>query len=127
LKKVTVKTNAPGQEKIVLAVSGKVDKVVTIAPRHVRLAGPAGLPMSADVIVSPDKKYPFRVLDVSAQDGKNIQVSFREMKLSDGTFRYVISIWNNKEDKGHYRDKILLKTDSKHRPEIELRVSGNIV
>lgn len=101
-----------------------VDKIVTITPRHIRLAGSVGQPVVGEASVLPERKYPFEIVGVSARDGKNISVDLRENKHENGTMGYVISVRNIRPDGGRYLETLTLKTTSQYRPEIKLRVTG---
>lgn len=125
-KKITVTTNDPKQEKIDLIVTGMVDRLVTIKPRRIRLTGAAGQPVKTEILILPEKKYPFKIVDVSADDGENIHFTYREIKMEDGANGYILTVLNDKPDKGRYVDKIILKTTSKYRPTINLHVTGYI-
>jgi hypothetical protein len=108
-----------------LTISGRVEKFVTISPREVRLYGLAGNPIKATVQIIPEKKYAFRILEARAKYGKHIDFKLQEQKGSQ-TGNYVLMIENKKTEKGRYFDTVYLKTDSKLRPQINVRVYGNV-
>lgn len=124
-KTASVYTNDKSRSRIDLAISGQVEKFVTIRPQHVNLRGYAGDSIKALVTVIPEKKYPFKILKVSAKDGKNIKFQLDEVESSaDGAF--ALKVENLKTDNGRYYDTIFLETDSKIRPKISVRVYGNL-
>ena len=57
---------------------------------------------------------------------KYIRYELEEAKQSDKT-EYVLTVANLKKEKGRYFETIRLKTDSKIRPDIRIRVYGNIL
>ena len=57
---------------------------------------------------------------------KYIRYKLKETKRSERT-EYVLTVANLKKEKGRYFETIKLKTDSKIRPEIRIRVYGNIL
>lgn len=57
---------------------------------------------------------------------KYIRYKLKEAKRSERT-EYVLTVANLKKEKGRYFETIKLKTDSKIRPEIRIRVYGNIL
>ena len=108
-----------------LAISGQVEKFVTIRPKHVNLRGYTGDSIKALVTVIPEKKYPFKILKVSAKDGKNIKFELDEV-ASSANGVYQLRVENLKPDSGRYYDTIFLETDSKIRPKLSVRVYGNL-
>ena len=87
--------------------------------------GIVGDPIKGSVTIIPEKKYPFKILNLRAQDGKNIKYRLEEADESDTTV-YKLNIENLKTDAGRYYDSIILETDSKIRPQINVRVYGYI-
>jgi hypothetical protein len=106
-----------------LVISGQVEKFVTIRPQHANMRGFVGDPIKATVTIIPEKKYPFKILNLRAKDGKYIKYQLEETKESDTTV-YKLIVENLKTDAGRYYDSIILKTDSKIRPELNVRVYG---
>jgi len=91
-----------------------------------RLVGSVGQPLKRSVIIIPEKKYPFKIIEAKAKKGDNINVTLGEVKHPDVT-RYILTVENLKKGKGRYSDIIALKTDSTIRPEIRISVYGNII
>jgi hypothetical protein len=112
--------NLPRQD---LILSGPVEKFVTIRPQHANMRGFVGDPVKGTVTIIPEKKYPFKILNLRAKDGKNIKYQLEETKESDATV-YRLNIENLKTDAGRYYDSIILETDSKIRPQLNVRVYG---
>ncbi len=108
-----------------LIISGQVDKFVTIRPQHINLRGYAGDTIKASVSLIPEKKYPFKIQKVSARDGNNIRFQLEEVELSDNG-AYELTVENLKQDTGRYFDTIVLETDSKVRPQLNVQVYGNL-
>ena len=124
-KNITVTTNDPVKPNFSLTITGKVEKLVSISSQRVRLIGPAGKQINASVIIIPEKRYAFKIIEAKAKDGKHIAVLIDEKKTPEGT-GYVVTVQNLKKEKGRYVDTILLKTTSRFRPTIQIRVIGNI-
>ncbi len=108
-----------------LVISGQVEKFVTIRPKHINLRGYTGETVKALVSIIPEKKYPFKILKVSAKDGNNIKFELEEVELS-ANGAYKLKVENLKQDIGRYYDTIILETDSKIRPQLSVRVYGNL-
>jgi len=122
-KTAGVYTNDKNRPRQDLVISGPVEKFVTIRPQHISLRGFAGDPIKGQVSIIPEKKYPFKILAARAQDGKNINFKLDEIKRSNGR-AYELEVENLREKKGRYYDTIILKTDSKLRPELNVRIYG---
>ena len=124
-KTATVYTNDKTHPQQNLIISGQVEKFVTIHPQHANMRGIVGDPVTSTVTIIPEKKYPFKILNLRAQDGKYITYQLEETKESDTT-AYRLNIKILKTDAGRYYDTIILETDSKIRPQINVRVYGYI-
>ncbi len=81
--------------------------------------------LKTDVSVIPEKKYPFKIVNVSAKKNSDISFELKEVKGSK-RIEYVLTIQNLKKEKGKYQDTITIKTDSNVKPEIQIQVYGNI-
>ena len=124
-KSASVYTNDKNRPRMDLAISGQVEKFITIQPKHVNLRGYAGDTVKESVVLIPEKKYPFKILKVSAKDGKNIKFQVDEI-ASSANGAYELKVENLKPDSGRYYDTIFLETDSKIRPKLSIRVYGNL-
>jgi len=124
-KTAGVYTNDKTRPQQDLILSGQVEKFVTIRPQNVNMRGFVGDPIKGTVTIIPEKKYSFKILNLSAKDGKYIKYQLEETKESDTT-AYKLNIENLKTDAGRYYDSIILETDSKIRPQIDVRVYGYI-
>ena len=91
-----------------------------------RLRGIAGEQLKRKVTIIPVEKYPFKILKVRAQDGKNIRFELQEEKNQKGQ-QYALIVENQRLKKGRYFDNITLETDSKIRPTLKVRVYGDIM
>lgn len=124
-KNITVETNDQKNPNLNLAVFGMVEKFVTIIPKNVILRGFIGDQLKTTVKIIPEEKYPFKIIESKAMNGKNIRFELEEHKLSKG-MEYVLTVENLKKDEGRYIDNISLETDSKIRPRIRISVNGFI-
>ena len=122
-KTAGVYTNDKSLPRQDLVISGEVEKFVTIRPQHANMRGFVGDPIKGTVTIIPEKKYPFKIINLHAKDGKNIKYQLEETKESDTT-AYKINIENLKTDAGRYYDSIIIETDSKIRPQLNVRVYG---
>jgi len=90
------------------------------------LRGFVSAPIVRTVKIIPEEKYPFKILGDRAVHKKNISYELKEVKRSEKT-EYVLTVANLKKEKGRYLETIRLKTDSKIRTEISIRVYGYIL
>lgn len=108
-----------------MAVTGMVETFAEIRPERVRLAGPAGTRLIAEVEIIPRAEYPFTIRQIRARRGDHIQ--FEQIgPCSDANGRYRIRIENTRQDPGRYVDTLYLQTDSPLRPTISITVTGII-
>lgn len=124
-KSAVVETNDPRNPAITLQISGKVARFATVTPHSVQFTGSVGDELTAVVRILPEPQFPFTVLSVTAQRGDNIRCSFQQVTES-GRPVYLVNVENLKADKGRYHDVVLVKTDSRIRPEIKISVYGNL-
>ena len=122
-KTAGIYTNDKSRPRQDLVISGPVEKFASIRPQHVSLRGYAGDPIKSEVTIIPEKKYPFKILDARAQDGKNINIQLAEIKKSSGP-AWVLNVENLRQKTGRFYDTIILKTDSKVKPQLDVRVYG---
>lgn len=87
----------------------------------IHLWGPASRKIVHSITIAPIKKYPFKITELYAEDGKNIRFSLRQEKD-----QYVLTVENVLKTKGKYFDRIHLRTDNPAKPEIVIEVSGVI-
>lgn len=106
-----------------LTISGPVENFALIKPAIVSLRGYTGSDIQRTVVIRPLPKYPFRVVDIEARDGKFIKFDLTE-DTTPGKKGYLLTVYNTKSDRGSYRDMIILKTDSSLKPELSLPVYG---
>ena len=123
---IVVQTSAAKQPNISFDIDGNVEKFANITPNKLILRGNAGEPIIGTVTVSPDPKYPFKVLETKSKNGTDIQTRIEE-KQENNTTAYIITVENLKKDPGRYYDVITLKTNSPIKPELQLSVYGQIL
>ncbi len=104
-------------------ITGPVEKFVTIHPRQINLRGFAGDAVHATVTITPEKKYPFKIVNSRAKDGRNIRYRLETIQTAGGA-TYQLQVENVKMESGRYYDAIILETDSQIRPRLTVRVFG---
>jgi hypothetical protein len=106
-------------------ITGAVEKFVAVNPPQINLRGIVGDTVKTKVMVVPQKKYPFKILNARAKNGEYINFQVEESKQSHGT-AYEVQVENLKKEPGSYYDAIILETDSELKPEFEIRVYGHL-
>ena len=124
-EKIVVRTNDPDKLHQKLEVFGNVENFVTIRPGAVLLTGDVGIEIKVLVRIIPEDKYPFEIVGTSLIRGKYVGCELKEVDASEGG-GYALSVENLRNIRGRYSDLITLKTTSKIRPEIKIKVYGNI-
>ena len=122
-KTISVVTNDPKQERILLKFEGPVARFAEISPTRISLFGVADEKISAEVAITPESKYPFKILSV--EPDKNLKGKI-ELKLDRKEKSYTIKVLNKVSGSARYRGYITIKTDSKLRPELQLHVYAYI-
>ncbi len=108
-----------------MIITGYVEKLVTISPSKVQLNGAANQNIKALVVIIPEEKYSFNIVEASAKFGEFIRYELIEVKQTNG-IAYQLMVENIRKKRGRYADTIFLKTTSKFRPTIKISVFGNI-
>ena len=109
-----------------IQISGEVEKFVTVIPRTISLRGYAGDTIKKSVTIIPEKKYDFKITKVRARNGKHISFQLEEIK-GTGRKEYSLTVENLLAKAGRYSDLIIMETDSKIRPEVSVKVYGNVL
>jgi len=124
-KGAVVYTDDPANPRLNLILSGSVGEFASINPKRVVLRGIAGQPLKSTVVINPKEKYPFKITAAIARYGNKIRIKCAEIQNSDPK-GYMLTVENLLSQKGRYADTIILKTDSRIRPEITIPVYGII-
>lgn len=103
-----------------LAIAGPVERFAVINPRTLNLRGVAGDKLQGTVSIVPEDKYPFKVTNAQAREGR-LNVSLSEVK-EGGKTAYALSVESVRAEAGSYNDTVVLKTDSPLQPELDVRV-----
>ena len=123
---MVVHTNGINNRLIHLTVYGFVEKFATVKPERVFLNGPVGKNLSLTLEIIPEEKYPFKVIETSALNGKNIHFKLEKNTASKAS-QYFLTVKSTAKVKGKYFDQIIIKTDNRVHPEIRIPVLGNIL
>jgi hypothetical protein len=123
---MTVYTNHKKYPVSTIQVFGDIIRFASITPKNVILAGSWKEEIKATVVIIPEKAYPFKITGLKARKGWNIGYDFKEIR-KDGRPAFLITVRNVSRKKGGYRDIVFVETNSDVRPEIRIRVNGDII
>jgi hypothetical protein len=119
-KSADVRTNDSKEPLVHLTIAGPVDRFATITPRMLSLRGVSGETLQGSVNIVPEEKYPFKILETYAVEGKlKVQVN---PAVQDGRTAYALRVENLKTEAGSYQDTVRMKTDHPLQPEVDVRV-----
>lgn len=121
-----VETSAAIQPNVSVEITGNVEKFANITPNKLILRGNAGDPIIGLVTISPDPKYPFKIVDTKTKNGTDIQARTEE-KQENNTTSFIVTVENLKKNPGRYYDVVTLKTNSPVKPELQVGVYGQIL
>ena len=124
-RSIAVFSNDPKNDKIILTISGPVEKIVSVEPDKVKMFGFFEDNLTETVKITPVEKYPFKI--TGAKTDKDKYISFDLKPTEDaGKTAYMLTITNKYKEAGRYSDTIMLQTDNKTIPEIKVKVLGSI-
>ena len=118
--------NDPRRRRVDLRVKGQVERFARFTPRSVVLRGPAGGKIVSKVVINQRREYPFKVLNVSARNGRDIKYQLEPI-VGTTPPAYTLTVENKKSTPGRYFDTIYLQTDSSIHPKIAINVTGVIL
>lgn len=124
-KTAEVFTDDQNRPNLQLVISGMVEKFITVIPQAVNLRGFVGDTLKKSVNIIPEEKYAFKITNARAQNGKYIQIQLEEIQGTDRR-EYSLAVENLRQDEGRYSDTIILETDSKIQPTVNIRVYGHL-
>jgi hypothetical protein len=101
-------------------VTGKVENVVNITPTTVSLSGAPGETLEAMVNITPMDKYNFSILGLEQKF--NTRIKAQLIEPAKGSVVWQVKITSTSPKADDLYDIITLKTDSKYKPTIKIRV-----
>jgi hypothetical protein len=122
---MTVYTNHKKYPVSTIQVFGDIIRFASVTPKNITLVGAWKEEIKATVVIIPEKAYPFKITGIKARKGWNIGYDFKEIR-KDGRPAFLITVRNVSRKKGGYRDIVFVETNSDVRPEIRIRVNGDI-
>ena len=127
-KGFTVFTNDPENNRVRLAVTGRIKAYVDVSPRYVRFIGQDGQALKQTVRIVPLEGHPLSIKRVAVRGGKDhLRYELKPLGADARTSGYGLVVENTCRQTGRYTDLITLETDSEEKPSIIIPVYGNIV
>ncbi len=121
MKKTTlVRTDDPEKPRFSVTVTGTVERVVTIKPKSVYLQGTQGETLETMIEITPSQKYQFSILGLKQKKNTDIKTSLIAPEGDKKSWQ--ISVKAESDKAGQIYDLLILKTDSKYKPSIAIRV-----
>ena len=97
-------------------------KFAVISPGNVRLIGSPEDKVQNIVTITPAGEYDFSITGKTVLNGKDIDIDLKQPDSEKKIWK--LQITNKRKTPGRYFDIITLKTDSKIKPELRIRVFG---
>ncbi|MBF0226764.1 MAG: hypothetical protein HQK76_15025 [Desulfobacterales bacterium] len=125
-KKISIESNDKKNPTVEITITGMVEEFVTIIPSKLQLTGQVNTELKTVAKIQTLENHPFNILEVSTRTGENIIYKLDPMDGSKPQ-TYILTVENVKKTPGSYFDVISIKTDNKLKPEIQIKVFGNIL
>ena len=102
-----------------------MEKFADISPRGlVRLVGYLDNDIKRTVNIMPDEKYPFEITDITTKNQNDFAFSLSDRRQENKGWTIVVE--NRHNQKGRYYGTLVVHTTSKVRPELDIRIFGDI-
>lgn len=122
-KAARVTTNDPEHPQITIAMKGKIWVPIQINPRYANLVGVVGDTIETVVNLRAEKKDPLKIAVMSVSVPDKIDVEVVEVEKDRN---YQVKIKNKVDGQTTYKGEVKLSTNYPKKPEISIRVVGNI-
>ena len=124
-KRFRVTTNDPQAPQTLLMVTGKVDALVEISPKRVKIQGDVGEnALSEKVQIKPHKSHPFTIKEVTANRSMGaITWDLKPLGKEPPRKGYELTVSCDGQKEGRIYNVLLLKTDLKDKSVLRLPVT----
>ncbi len=122
-KSARISSNDPKHPQVTISMKGKVWAPIVVKPRYVRLRGAADDEIKGVVHVKGDKKEPLivKLASVSIPDKVEVKLSETEKGRT-----YELEVKNKVKGAARYTGNLKLTTNYPEKPEILIRITGDI-
>jgi len=122
-KTARVSTNDPKKPSLTIGLKGQVWAPIRITPQYARLNGMLGEKIETIVHLQGNKKEPLEIKLASVSISEKVAVELQELEKKK---IYQLKIKNKVNKETRYSGLIKLTTNYSEKPELEIRISGNI-
>jgi len=122
-KTARVVTNDPVKSQVSLTMKGQIWTPVHLKPKYVRLKGTVGEEMEQVVVLRGEKKEPLKVELASISIPDKVEAELHEKEKGRS---YELKVRNKVQGEGTYGGTLKLTTNYPEKPEIVVRISGNV-
>jgi hypothetical protein len=122
-KHVTVFSNDPDHPQISLAVRGQIKYYVSLNPRVINFWGTPDRKLLRKVEIIPAKEVKLQIKKVRSTISNEVK---HTLNIGEKEGEYFLTVENIRTIPGRYRGNIILETNLPEKPELVLKVYGNI-
>lgn len=120
----TVFSNDPQKPKTKIFINGSIKQLITVKPgSRVMLQGYAGDKISKKVTITSLEEKPFEITDITSTIEDKIKYKLKKIEKDK---EYSLEIKTRSGIKESFRGKVVLKTNSQKKPEIDIFVMGKV-
>ena len=122
-KHITVFSNDPDNPQIALAVKGQVKNYVVLKPRVVNFWGTPDRKLVRKVEIIPAKEVKLQIKKVRSTISNEVK---HTLDVGEKEGEYALTVENIRTVPGRYHGNIIMETNVPEKPELVLKVYGNI-
>jgi len=122
-KTARVFSNDPEHPQVIIGLKGKVWVPIYVNPRHVRLRGIMDEKIEKVIHLRGEKKEPLIVKLASVSIPNKVEVKLQETQKGR---TYQLKVRNKVKGKATYRGQVKLTTNYPEKPEVVVKITGNI-
>lgn len=122
-KSARVSTNDPNKPTLIIGVKGVVWAPIAVKPQYARLHGISGQDVETTIHVHANKAEPLEVELASVSIPDKVTA---ELKALETNRIYQLKLRNKVQGEAHYNGQVKLTTNYPEKPELIIRISGNV-
>jgi hypothetical protein len=122
-KRVTVFSNDPDNSQISLAVRGEIKSYVALIPRVINFWGTPDRKLVRKVEITPAKEVKLQIKKVRSTILNEVK---HTLNIGEKEGEYLLTVENIRTIPGRYHGNIIMETNLPEKPELILKVYGNI-
>jgi hypothetical protein len=122
-KHITVFSNDPDTPQIALAVRGQIKHYVALNPRVINFWGTPDRKLVRKVGIIPAKEVKLQIKQVRSTISNEVK---HTLNIGEKEGEYLLTVENIRTIPGRYHGNIIMETNLPEKPELILKVYGNI-